>query len=310
MSFAGTCRDELVRIRLHEKNLRISQLIGLTLTSGGIRLLKTPCVFYQTESLTVAKHIISLLAGDFELDSMIEQKEREGRKRPIFAVVLSGKDISRYLEESGAIVNRDDGLHILSEIPNTVFENDDTARAFLRGCFLGGGTCVDPRRSYHAEIILRSAAVAETVGSMLCGYGLKVRTTHRRERFVIYLKEGDDVTGLLALIGANAAALSLESVRAEKDMRNYINRTNNCESANIDKQVTASLKQRAAIRTITEHMPVASLPKSLREAAELRMNYPEATLSELAELAGVQRSGMNHRLSRLLELAKSLEDNP
>ena len=117
------------------------------------------------------------------------------------------------------------------------------------------------------------------------------------------------MTGFLALIGANTAVLSLESVRAEKDMRNYINRTSNCETANLDKQVIASLKQRAAIRTIQSMGKWNDLPDSLREAAELRLNYPDATLEQLAELAGIRKSGMNHRLARLLSFAQTLEEN-
>ena len=133
--------------------------------------------------------------------------------------------------------------------------------------------------------------------------------TERKDRFVIYLKEGDDVTGFLALIGADSAALSFENVRAEKDMRNYINRTNNCESANTDKQVIASLKQQAAIKMILSHIPFERLPQSLRETIELRLNNPDASLAQLAELAGIQRSGMNHRLLRLLEMASKLEED-
>ncbi len=309
MSFAGDCREELIRIRLHEKNVRLAQLIGLTLTAGGIKLFKKPSVFYQTESLPVAKHIMALSMSDYALDSVIEQKEREHRSRPIFAVNLTGQDAERYLADTGALTYGTDGLHILSDVPATVYESDETKRAFLRGCFLGGGTCVDPKRSYHLELVLRAEPVASEIMELLNAYSFHARVTIRKERIVIYLKEGDDVTGFLALIGADSAALSMESVRVEKDMRNYINRTNNCETANLDKQVVASLKQRAAIRTIIEHMSLNDLPRSLREAAELRLNYPDATLSELAELAGIQKSGMNHRLSRLLELATELEEN-
>ena len=113
--------------------------------------------------------------------------------------------------------------------------------------------------------------------------------------------------GFLALIGADSAAIGFANVRVEKDMRNYINRKNNCETANIDKQIVASLKQQAAIRKILANMPEDALPDSLREAAELRMNYPDATLTELAELAGIQKSGMNHRLARLIRMAEELK---
>jgi DNA-binding protein WhiA len=112
---------------------------------------------------------------------------------------------------------------------------------------------------------------------------------------------------MLALIGANAFALELENVRVEKDMRNYINRTSNCVTANLDKQVVASLRQRAAIDVIEKHVGTRSLPASLQQAAQLRMAHPDATVQELADMAEIQKSGMYHRLDRLMKLAEELE---
>ena len=307
MSFAEKCREELIRIRLHDAKERLSQLIGLTMTAGGIRLFPRPSVFYQTESAAVARHIAQLAQSDYTLDSLIERKERESRRRAIYAVKLSGADSDRYLTETGALCYDAEGVHILSTVGDVVHSGEETERAFLRGCFLGGGTCVDPKRSYHVELLCRVDTVAEAISNMLTARYLHPRTTNRKDRIVVYLKEGDDVAGFLALIGANAGALSLETVRAEKDMRNYVNRTSNCETANLDKQVVASLKQRAAIRRIQSAMSLDELPTSLREAAELRLNYPDATLSELADYAGIRKSGMNHRLTRLIELAAELE---
>ncbi len=309
MSFAETCREELTKIRLHSRDERLSQLIGLTVTAGGIRLFRKPSVFYQTESLTVAKHIAALAISDYTLDSVLEQKQRENRSRPMYVVHLSGADTANYLTETGALTYGTEGVQMLSEVPSVVGAKDETKRAFLRGCFLGGGTCVDPKRSYQLEMICRAESVAKRMVELIEAYRLHPRITTRKERYVVYMKGGDDVTGFLALIGANTAVLSLESVRAEKDMRNYINRTSNCETANLDKQVIASLKQRAAIRTIQSMGKWNDLPDSLREAAELRLNYPDATLEQLAELAGIRKSGMNHRLARLLSFAQTLEEN-
>ncbi len=309
MSFAENCREELIRIRLHSAAERMAQLVGLTLTAGGIRLFSRPSVFYQTESVSVAKHIAALAQTDYSLDCLIERKERESRRRPIYTVKLAGKDSERFLYDTGALAYDEEGAHILSSVPLPVLESDETRRAFLRGCFLGGGTCTDPKRSYHLELLFRADPVQETAVSVLNAFGFHPRTTNRKERVIAYLKEGDDVMGFFALIGASTAALAFENVRVEKDMRNYINRTNNCETANLDKQVIASLKQQSAIRTILSRMALSDLSPGLREAAELRLNHPDATLSELADLAGIRKSGMNHRLIRLMELAENLEGN-
>ena len=127
----------------------------------------------------------------------------------------------------------------------------------------------------------------------------------RREKPVVYLK-GDEVSAFLALIGANASVLKFESARSERDFRNYVNRTTNCETANIEKTVFASTEQIGAIETIEERMGLNRLPAPLYEAALLRLNHPEATLQELADLAEIGKSGMNHRLSRLVRIAKEI----
>ncbi|MPM42838.1 putative sporulation transcription regulator WhiA [bioreactor metagenome] len=128
----------------------------------------------------------------------------------------------------------------------------------------------------------------------------------RKDRVIVYLK-GEEVAGFLALVGANAPALAFENVRAERDFRNYVNRTNNCDTANIGKTVNASTLQRQAIEIIEERMGLDRLPAPLYEAATLRMNHPEATLQELAEMAEIGKSGMNHRLERLIRIAREIQ---
>ena len=309
MSFASTCKDELIRVRLKDSGVRKAQLAGLTLTTGGLRLGKTPSLFYTTENLNVAKHIASLAGSLYEVDAIIERKEQEHRRTARYSVVLSGEGLMKLCEDTGALYSDEEGLHIFSLVSATNLNGEEQTRAFLRGCFLGSGSCVDPKRSYHLEILSRSEPIAMSLVEVLRSFYLKARRTKRKERYVVYLKDGDDVTGFLALIGANVAAMDLENVRVEKDMRNYINRTSNCETANLDKQVVASLKQQNAIRTIERHMSINELPTGLKEAALLRVAHPNATLAELAEMADIQKSGMNHRLTRLIRLAEELEGN-
>ncbi len=307
MSFSGECKEELVKIRLRDAALRKAQLSGVTLTAGGIRLSRPPAVFYNTESLVVARHIVALASSLFELDCVIECKTREHRRTPLYDVSLSGNNVEQMLSDTGAMVFGETGLQLCGAAPASVLQSDECKKAFLRGCFLGSGVCVNPQRSYHLEIMCCTDDLAEQIVELLNAVRLHGRKTTRKGRTLVYLKEGDDVSGFLALIGANVAAMQFENVRVEKDMRNYVNRTSNCETANLDKCVVASLKQCAAIRTIERHMALSKLPASLEEAALLRMNHPDATLQELADMADIQKSGMNHRLARLLKLAKELE---
>ena len=299
MSFSSVCKDELIKIRIKNRELRLAQLSGMTLTAGGIRISRSPAVFYHTENLSVAKHF-SGLAPDVQ---------KAHRKTPSYEVVLSGGQTQMLLSETGAMTYGDGGLKLMSELPAFLSDDEEDARAFLRGCFLGSGTCTDPKRGYHLELIFRTESVSDRVLTLLHGFGLSAKKSVRNgDRYLVYLKDGDDVSGMLALIGANVAAMKLENVRVEKDMRNYINRTSNCETANLDKQVVASIRQRAAIAAIDRHYGIRSLPASLQEAAQLRINHPDATVQELADLADIRKSGMYHRLDRLMKLAEGLEE--
>lgn len=309
MSFSSVCKDELIKIRIKNRELRLAQLSGMTLTAGGIRISRSPAVFYHTENLSVAKHISAIAASLYELDAVIEEKRAEHRKTPSYEVVLSGGQTQMLLSETGAMTYGDGGLKLMSELPAFLSDDEEAARAFLRGCFLGSGTCTDPKRGYHLELIFRTESVSDRVLTLLHGFGLSAKKSVRNgDRYLVYLKDGDDVSGMLALIGANVAAMKLENVRVEKDMRNYINRTSNCETANLDKQVVASIRQRAAIAAIDRHYGIRSLPASLQEAAQLRINHPDATVQELADLADIRKSGMYHRLDRLMKLAEGLEE--
>ena len=309
MSFSSECKEELIRIRVKSAEQRLSQLSGVTFTSGGIRIARTPALFYHTENPGTAKHIASIALSLYDADAVVEEKQLEHRRRPIYEVTLSGKELDRLMRETGAMVNTENGLRVLSEIPSCVFRNEDNGRAFLRGCFLGSGSCVDPKRGYHLEMIFRTQSVADAAALLMRGFQLPARISVRNgDRYLVYLKEGDDVSGMLALIGASSSALALENVRVEKDMRNYINRTTNCEAANLDKQVVASIRQSAAIALIDKHIGLHSLPVSLQQAAQLRVSHPDASVQELADLAEIQKSGMYHRLDRLMKIAEALEE--
>lgn len=309
MSFSSDCKDELIRIRVKSAEQRLSQLSGLTFTSGGIRISRRPALFYHTENAGTAKHIASIALSLYDLDAVIEEKRVEHRRRPIYEVTLSGKDTDRLLSETGAMTASENGIRLMTEIPGCVSKNEETKRAFLRGCFLGSGSCVDPKRGYHLEMIFRASTVAQKAAELIRGFQLPAKCSVRNgDRFLVYLKDGDDVSGMLALIGASSAALALENVRVEKDVRNYVNRTTNCEAANLDKQVTASIRQQAAIRLIDSQIGLTSLPVSLQQAARLRVANPDASVQELADLAEIQKSGMYHRLDRLMKIAEGLEE--
>ncbi len=306
MSFSSNAKENLVKIRVKSRSQRLAQLSGLTHTCGALYVGRGRGAVYSTETLAVGRHILSLASSLFELESVIELSEREHR-RPLTVVTLLGDQAEMLLYETGMLCAGDGGTGLGDVAPEALLAGEDTRRAFLRGAFLGSGSCANPYRGYHLEIVARSAAFAAQVQGAIEGFGPDAKTMRRKDRFVVYLK-GDDVSGFLALIGASMSALRFENVRAERDFRNYVNRTNNCDTANIGKTVNASALQRQAIGIIEEHMGLNRLPGTLYEAAMLRMNHPDATLQELADLAEIGKSGMNHRLTRLIRIAREIQN--
>ena len=308
MSFASDIKDEVVRIRVRDGAVKLAELSGLTFACGNLKLGRRKAVSYRTENREVGWHIASLGTAIYGLTVEMEERVREHRKVPLYVVNMGGPRVEELLSDTGVMVTDEEGIHLLSRLPKKLVQEEEARRAFVRGCFLGAGSCSDPQGGYCVEILCRAESFAAELSDLLNEYGLTARYALRRNRYVVYLKEGDSVTGFLALIGSNAAALDMENVRAEKETRNYVNRTTNCEYANLDKLVAASVKQQQAVKTILERGHFPRLPKALKEAAELRLNYPDASLQELADMADIKKSGMNHRLTRLIEYAQDLEN--
>lgn len=181
-------------------------------------------------------------------------------------------------------------------------------RAFLAGAFLGGGSINDPQKSYHMEFDTKRSEYAADLLSVLERCGIAAKTTGRKGRSVAYVKEYETIAAVLGLIGADFAALELYSVSVEKEIRNEVNRRVNCENANLDKLAQAASKQLYAIMKIEKKVGLGALSDSLKEMAELRMTYPEDSLKELGERVNppIGKSGVNHRLNRIIEFAEKL----
>lgn len=304
MSFSSVAKEDLVRIRLKTRRQRLAQLAGLVHTCGALTIGRGRGASFTTETPAVGRHIVSLATALYELEPTIELSERE-RRRPLTVVTLMG-DVAEHMLFEVGLLRVEDGMYRIGEtVPESLLSDEESVRAFLRGAFLGSGSCSNPYRGYHLEIVARSTSFANQLLEKIGSFDTEAKSMLRREKPVVYLK-GDDVSSFLALIGASGSALKFESARAERDFRNYLNRTTNCETANIEKTVNASAEQRGAIELIEEHMGLNRLPATLYEAAMLRLNHPDATLQELADLAEIGKSGMNHRLARLVSIAKEI----
>ena len=185
--------------------------------------------------------------------------------------------------------------------------------SFLRGAFLCCGTVTDPNKEYHLEFVVPYSNLAKDllVALQMCGVErLQPGLTNRKGSFVVYSKGMEQVTDLLTYLGAPAAAMELMQVKMLKEVRNQINRRTNFETANLDKTASAAARQVLAIQKIAESTGLGELPEELRELAELRLQNPEMSLRELGESLSppLSRSGVNHRLQRIVDLAETLPE--
>ena len=182
-------------------------------------------------------------------------------------------------------------------------------KAYLRGAFLGGGAVSDPEKAYHLEIIARSKWIALEVADIMNGFGLNARITKHNRNHVVYLKDGERIVDFLNIIGAHTALMEVENIRILKEMRNNVNRIVNCETANLEKTINASLRQIEKIKRLKDHMGFERLPRGLKDIAELRIKYHDASLKELGEMLSppIGKSGVNHRLRKLEEIADRIK---
>ena len=196
----------------------------------------------------------------------------------------------------------------LSLAQNVVLMQNCCKRAFIRGAFLAAGSISDPEKFYHFEITCATEAKAKQIQGLILSMGIEAKIVLRKKYFVVYIKEGSQIVDILNVMEAPVALMELENIRILKEMRGSVNRQVNCETANINKTVSAAVKQMEDIIYIRDTAGFDSLPDNLREIAELRLARPEATLKELGEALDppVGKSGVNHRLRKLGNMAERL----
>ncbi len=191
-------------------------------------------------------------------------------------------------------------------VSSQLIRNSCCRRAFLRGAFLCAGSISDPEKGYHLEFVCTQEEKAVQLQRVLQGFDIEAKIVLRKKYYVVYIKEGEGIVDLLNVMGAHVSLMNLENLRILKEMRNSINRRVNCETANITKTVNAASRQIEDILYLREHYGLQKLSPGLREMAEVRLEYPDAPLKELGAHLDppVGKSGVNHRLRKLSELAE------
>ena len=196
-------------------------------------------------------------------------------------------------------------------IDNMLIERGCCKQAFLRGDFLAAGSVTDPEKGYHLEIVCDTERQSEILVSIITSFNIIPKTITRKKYYVVYIKDGTGIVDLLNVMGAHMSLMEMENVRILKDFRNTYNRKVNCEVANLNKTVSAAVKQIDDIEYIINNKGLNSLPEGLRKLAELRIEYEQASLKELGDMMNppLGKSGVNHRLRKISEIADELRRN-
>lgn len=296
MSFSSDVKAELCRAGLERECCARAEAYGALLWCNTFTPLEVRII---TESEGFAGRLPELLMRAFGLT--FDRLPGAGEQKYVFQITDTGKT-GRIIDSFGFDSRQNPVLHINFGL----LEEDCCRAAFLRGAFLAGGSITEPSKRYHLELATSHAQASRELMALLGDMEYHPKQTARSGSQVIYFKNSGQIEDLLTLMGAPLKAMELMNTRAEKELRNGVNRRVNCESANLDKAVDAAQEQLQAIRRLYEMDRVEGLPLQLKETIVLRETYPELTLSQLAEEFDppITKSCLNHRMRKLVELSK------
>ena len=270
------------------------------------------CVKIQTENPAAARKYFTLLKKTFNIDSeVLTRRNSQLKKNMVYMLFINNNEQAEKMLQACGILKTENGVRRISEkIDELVVNSVCCKRAYIRGAFLAAGSISDPEKMYHLEFACSNETYSEDLKNLINSFGLDAKIVKRKEHYIVYIKEGEQIVDLLNIMGAHKALLDLENIRIIKDMRNNVNRKVNCETANLNKTVNAAVRQIEDIELILERMDLSQLPQSLSDMAHLRLEYPDSSLKELGQLLNppVGKSGVNHRLRKLAEIADSLRE--
>ena len=284
MSFSSDIKEELSKVNnLKNKTILEAEFLGYILTGN------------TTNSRDVLEFITE---NEFNIERFYRilfnlgiEYEPEVRGKVFVATIKKTEDVEKLMEIK-------------------LEQNDELQKAIVKGAFLGAGSITDPNKQYHLEIFFQEKNNAEYILNICKTFGVYLKILEYNNKFQLYIKDGEEISKFLALLGANRGVLSFEDVRITKEIKNNVNRLVNCETANLNKIVNASVNQVNDIKLIQKLNKFEELPEDLKEIALIRLENPDMSLKALGELLEktIGKSGVNHRLQRIHEFAEDLRE--
>lgn len=310
-TFSQRTKRELSQLRIQSKIEALLELSAMARFHARILMNHQGMhLRFSSENADVIVRIQDLAVFLYQKNlTIFTQTDEHLQKEPMYFLDLPEESMKKLLEQSGIDLfgrttqTKERILSRLKALPN--------ARAYFRGAFMAAGSVVDPSKSYHLEVTTEARLDAEVLDHVFETIHLPFKKTRRKTSWVFYLKDSSAISDCLVDLGASQAMLELENAKAMKDLRNEINRKVNAETANLDKQVDAAMRQRLAIVRIRNYMGLENLPERLQGLAQARLAYPSANLRELGELLKppLGKSGVSHRMRKLEEIARELPED-
>lgn len=309
MSFSSEVKEELVKKTDSARHCQIAEFAAFMGMSGNVSETDDArvCIEFVTENELTVEKFYELLFKIFGIkeDSDTNIQLRSGKETIIR--ITGQEDVAKILMTLKWCDDQFTQIEPVFADPRIV-RMDCCKKAFIRGAFMERGSISDPNKFYHYEIVCKYEEDAEVLRGMLMFFGMDAKVIARKNSFIVYMKEGNNITDTLNLMGAVVSQMNLYNVMILKGISNDVNRKVNCETANLNKTIEAAVKQIKDIEYIRDTVGLDTLKDSLREVAYIRLDNPDMNLKDIGELLvpAVGKSGVNHRLRKISEIADEL----
>lgn len=319
MSFSSDVKAELSKDISSARHCRIAELAGMMSMVSNVRFRNGN--YYRlsivTERSVIAETFSRLLKLLFNINPLCSVK-RTGKNNRVYRMLIEEpKQIEKIFvtlklsPDASFFVNNTGVLKVSCQdmnIDKLIVQQHCCKRSFLKGVFITSGSVNDPKKGYHLEIVCDNYDRAMFIEELISDFGIESKIITRKKYSVCYIKDGTMIVDMLNIMGAHISLMNMENVRILKDISNNVNRRVNCEAANLNKTVSAAVRQIQDINYVIEKKGISYFPENLRELAEIRLEEPDASLKELGEMMNppIGKSGVNHRLRKISEIAENL----
>ena len=311
MSFSSELKEELSKISNHNNECcKMAELAGYLITNCNVVKENGEFILKMTtENSSAIKRVYNAFKKIYGIEPITNVTRETTDNGMLFELYVSDKkDLQKIFENS--LINIDANLQIVIDDKGKIKEKECCMKAFLRGVFLGTGSIATPENANHLEIVLNNVENANFINSILHELGVNAKIIKRKKTTVLYLKDAEEISKFLVIIGSNISVLSYEQTRVMKEYRNDMNRKINCEVANMDKVATAASNQLNDIMLIKSKNEFIKLSKELQDVALLREKNPEASLEKIGEMLEprLSKAGVSHRFKKIKQIADELRN--